>query len=742
MWWLLLVSVTAQEELATQESKALATIESLADWPSSADHWADIPGWGGWGEEGKNIAGNYDPGQNIAGDYNLVQKTKRKVNSATKPYHEVAGDVGGFFGPHHQHLYSQHQPAKVPELRQSNQHSLHQAALAGFYQQSSFPGYQNLLRPEAKELPDKSNSNFPIQSQNFVNNDFFRGIKDDVGNYQKISYPNLKQQRFYKPHQGKYPEVDMKKTVDTNPSKSLYSKPISFSENSNTQFKNPFKTFKRNANQGFRNQKIVNAGVNAPQETFQNDIKPNIKRPNFGFQAPPRNILRLEPIKITPPNFKPKMAFNGPQRPGFNTKKNFKRRVPGRFYPPYIPVVKKQVHQSQFNDEDFSDIVEINDKEFVKDFRKFSNDAFKDGKFEADNNDTDYKEEFFDNPEMEDFDFSDFDEFDPFEYQKDISKETNTNSNNPEETNEDGGSNPYKRENFVKENTNLNSKNDKMSRNKDRNLDFNYSTEGLEMFKRNKYRKPTYKDPYRKPEKSNPPMKKADYDPETDFEPLFDFVELASGFGSDFAGGEFDFGEGGETAEQARTPHHHDYQEEFGPTEYDDYNQVDLEDNVQEKNGFFDDVGAQEFGNEFDEDKEYLEKVFEEFEDKYKDVEKNHRNRRIPRKSKNKDIKKKYEDNSKMITEPFEQAESDTDKVDKYHYVHEKLMTDDHWEKPKKVPTSAKQKNKILDNPDEDADYENISFSKKQGKEFEKQNPRSPDGGEWIPLTKETLEVS
>ena len=69
-------------------------------------------------------------------------------------------------------------------------------------------------------------------------------------------------------------------------------------------------------------------------------------------------------------------------------------------------------------------------------------------------------------------------------------------------------------------------------------------------------------------------------------------------------------------------------------------------------------------------------------------------------------------------------------------------MTDDHWEKPKKAPTSAMQKNKLLDNPDEDADYENISFSKKQGKEFEKQNPRSPDGGEWIPLTKDTLEVS
>lgn len=535
----------------------------------------------------------------------------------------------------------------------------------------------------------------------------------------------------------------MKNQVDTNPNKSLYSKPILFSDNSNTHIKNPFKTFKRNANQGLRNQQIKNAGVNSinsfnsPQQTYV--IKTNKKQPNFGLQsqAPPRNIVRLEPIKITPPNFNPKMAFNRPLRTGFNSRKNFKRRIPGRFYPPYIPVIKKPVQQNQFNEENFSDIVEIEDKEFVKDFGKFSNGAFKDVQFETDNNDTDYKDEFFNDPEMEDFDFSDFDKFDPFEYQKERLKETDTNSNEPSKRKETEGANPFKRESYVKGNTDPNSSNDKMSNNKDRNLDFNYSTEGLEMFKRNKYRKPTYKDPYRKPEENNSPLKKADYDPEIDFEPLFDFGELASGFGSDFTGGEFDFGEEGETTEQARTSHHDDYEEEYGPTEYDDYNQVDLEDHIQEHNRYFDDVD-----NDFHEDKEYLDKVFEEFEDKYKDIEKNQKNRRISRKNKNKDMEENSEENSKMITEPFEQTDMDTDKVDKYHYVHEKLLTNDHWEKPKRTATSAMQKSKLVDNPDADADYENISFSKKQGKEIGKGEPSSTDGGEWIPLTKATLDMS
>merc|ERR1712168_800382 len=128
-------------------------------------------------------------------------------------------------------------------------------------------------------------------------------------------------------------------------------------------------------------------------------------------------------------------------------------------------------------------IVEIDDKEFVKDFGKFSNEAFKDGQFETDNNDTDYKDEFFNDPDMEDFDFSDFDKFDPFEYQKERLKETDTNSNEPskrKETEEDEGANPFKRESFVKGNTDPNTRNDKISKSKDRNLDFNYSTEGLE----------------------------------------------------------------------------------------------------------------------------------------------------------------------------------------------------------------------------------------------------------------------
>ena len=66
------------------------------------------------------------------------------------------------------------------------------------------------------------------------------------------------------------------------------------------------------------------------------------------------------------------------------------------------------------------------------------------------------------------------------------------------------------------------------------------------------------------------------------------------------------------------------------------------------------------------------------------------------------------EENSKMITEPFEQTDSDNGKEDKYHYVHEKLMTNDHWEKPKRKASSAMQKSKPVDNPDADADFGDI----------------------------------
>ena len=69
---------------------------------------------------------------------------------------------------------------------------------------------------------------------------------------------------------------------------------------------------------------------------------------------------------ITP--FKAPNAQWRPGSPNIEKKSNgIKRRIPGRFYPPYIPVIKKPIQQNEFNDEKFSDIVEIDDKEFVKD---------------------------------------------------------------------------------------------------------------------------------------------------------------------------------------------------------------------------------------------------------------------------------------------------------------------------------------------------------------------------------------
>jgi len=650
---------------------AMLTIEGLADWPSSAEHWSDIPGWPA-GQWGKWAEGGAQEG---------AQPAKRKVNAVTNPS-EQAGNNAGFFGSHHHNLYKH-----VPHAgNNQNSNGISGGAHYGFYQ----PNNQYQTFPEAKELLDSRNPHYPIKYTNV-----FAGVKDNIvstGNYQKINFPNPMQQKQYRQFYGhNIPEVD------TSQGKSIHPKQNIFLENSENRFTNPFK---RNTNKAPMNSQVENGGYssvkpfNSPQRNFQNLMNPN---KNFGLQVPQRNVLRIEPIKITPPNFNPKIAYKTPHRPAFIAKNNFKRRAPGRFYTPYIPVVKKPVNQDTFDDGDFSDIVEISDKEFANDFGKFSNEAFKVMEFDAENNDTDYKDDFFNDPGLEDFDFE---EFETFEYEKEKRKGSNQHNNDLIEGNTKSADvNQFKRDNI---------KDNKMS-NKDRNLDFNYSTEGLEMFKKNKYRKPTYKDPYRKPDSKKSPLKKGEYDPEKDFEPLFDFSDPVGGFGSDFTGGEFEFGSDDETADHARTSHHNDYQEDYEKTDYNDYNEIKSKEMSKKENGYFHDKTQ-----EFDQDKEYLDKVFAEFEDKYKDIDKNLENRRISHNSKKNENTKKSEETSKLITEPFKQT--NTDRADKYQYVHQKLMTDDHWEKMNTIPDSDVDKTNSDEFSEDEANYEDFTFSNKKGK--------------------------
>ena len=283
-------------------------------------------------------------------------------------------------------------------------------------------------------------------------------------------------------------------------------------------------------------------------------------------------------------------------------------------------------------------------------------------------------------------------------------------------------------------------------KNKDENLDFNYSTEGLEMFKHSKHRKPTYKDPYRKPDSKYSSLKSPEYDPEKDFEPLFDFGNPESGFGPEFTGAEFDFGIEDESAEQARTSHQqNDYQQDYEKPDEFQENYEANEDGFKKDNAYFSEAGPPEFGNEFDQDKEYLDKVFSEFKDKYEDIDKNAQNRRISQKNEDDKPRKKLKEKPEMITDPFEQTDIDMskDRSDKYDYVHEKLLTDDHWERRNMIPASARDNTKSGDITKDGAEYDNFSFSKKKGKEFVDDHKIATDGGAWIPMTKASaLDVS
>merc|ERR1711892_681806 len=528
---------------------------------------------------------------------------------------------------------------------------------------------------------------------------------------------------------------------ELNPKKHLKS----FLDHSNVQFTNPFLSFKQETNQEPRKQHVQNNSFHVAnsfnhQRNFPKNKRENKGRSTFGFQAPNTNAISLEPIKISPPIFKPHVLLQQQRGPIFIAKNNFKRRAPGRFYPPYIPGPKPPVavnHVNDVNDGEFSDINEINDEDFWEESKKFSDEAFKVNTFEEENNDTDYSDDFFTDPDIEDFDFSDFDEFESFENQNEKIQKIKPDRKDPtiKEKKPDfqTQNTQFKRESYANRNKNSRSKfapkafkegvQKKSEKSKNVEMDFNYSTEGLEMFKKNKNRKPTYKDPYRKPDPKYSPFKKTDYDPEEEFEPLFDFGDPVSGFGSDFAGPEFDFGPNDEAAEQEKTFHHDDddFRQDYDKTQNHDFNQAETHkenDHIMKTSGF---------GDDFDDDKEYLDKVFSEFKDKYKDVHRNVENRRISHK--NMDDGKVSDELPKMITEPFEQTDVDSkkDRADKYDYVHEKLMTDDQWETINLIPAARES----LGHSEQEVNYADFSFANKKGKEFVDDEIRVTDGGAW-----------
>jgi len=812
--------VTAED---ASGDNAIATIASLANWPNSDDHWSDIPGWpvdkwGKWGDKA---------------DDEEAQPTKRKVDQPNLPIsaNPTVSAPAGFFGFNQQQMYQNtpfpghnaQQPSShghptnhqdhVPSKRQnpysnyqttdipSQDMNYQRAHSGGFFQENNnIPQYPSSLQVEAKGLPGKNQNDFSIKSPKFSSNGFFgqnEAITQGpipVKNYQKITYPNYRQPITQKPYHGRNTDQQIypiPNEIQQNQKNYPFSNPNPFKDNSNVQFTNPFKSFKNNAVQeNGLNQDSHLVDFKRPRRNFPiNNRSHNKPRSNFGFQAPPTNILGNNRNKGPQQNFKPQNPFTRIRGPAFNPvlreEHNLKRKIPNRFQPLRIQAPPSPIVGNPFNSGDFPDFEntkknEFEDKEFMKDFENTGpGEVNIDGEY----NGNDYADEFFNDPDGENFDFSDFDQFDSYDYEKEKVEENDnkkivdpkektrvskakynspqyhphSSQSNVENIKELNVENTFSRQHLAKEavkrdgqKQTKNKQEPEKFRQKDKKLDFNYSTEGLEMFKKSKHRKPTYKDPYRKPDGKFIPSKPANADPNKEFEPLFDYGEPLSGFGPEFTGAEFDFGPEDETAEQSRTSNkENDSQQEYDNNE--EYNEYYEEKEEKEEEGknerdnyadykseSFETGSIREWDHDIDQDKEYLDKVFSEFKDKYANEEKNAQNRRISHKSMDDKNNKKSDDMPYIITDPFEQGE-----IDKYDYVHEKLMTDDHWEAKNIIPESRINKDKYNGNSQQDPEFDNFLFSNKKGiqllEEIVDSHKIPADGGPWIPMTKAAL---
>ena len=163
----------------------------------------------------------------------------------------------------------------------------------------------------------------------------------------------------------------------------------------------------------------------------------------------------------------------------------------------------------------------------------------------------------------DDFDFSDFDDFNFDNGENNDENEINDFSADKTGNKNELFNSPTQFESELERKKEFDEKHEQM--------DFSYSREGLEMFKRSKNRKPTYKDPYRRPDGTNSGLqgeRRQPAGPEEDhFPPLFGFGDFsAEGFG------DFDFEQVDESARPARTITE-EMRNDKGEDDYDDYRQ-------------------------------------------------------------------------------------------------------------------------------------------------------------------------
>jgi len=575
-------------------SEALKTIENMADWPNSDDHWADIPGWpeNKWGKWA-----NKEPNNN-----EHLTKTKRKIS---QPPQAVKVESMGFYGKEHNILdhgvsskYKPYHPNQVqgypPQEAFTPQSTPHfQGGHHGYLQRVNQPTHSHQNHLKAKDKV-KDDFDFSIQPPKFDSIPFMENPREGFispGNYQKISFPNHhQQQNLYQPKPNNPPnEQDEYQQYSSHPL------PNHFPPKHNIQSKEQFngKGLEEQRNKiGYGLHKITNE-----DQLYRGHNTPSFGNYRNAFSA--SKVPQIHPSKV----------------------KNYKRKAP----PTDSPI---QEPQPTFEDEDFEKEVR---EGFLDDFDEFPFEQFTDDKdfdfttFEQENY-LSTRNKISEGEGKSRKAISSFDRDTPSFMTKSSKSRNEDIFHRPKYS--DVGQNYLKRE--------------KLENEKD-NLDFKYSRDGLEMFKKNKNKVL----PNAKHFKFNQKLQNEEEDShEHSFESMLDFMNDPD-LHKDFDGGiEYPF------------------KDPRGGDENVPISEIRTKKEVSE------------FEDEFDQDKAFLEKVFAEFKEKYDDKSEDIGGRRI---SEDDVIDK----GSYMITDPFDQTDIKekfvSNEEDPMH-VNEKLLTDDRWE--------------------------------------------------------------
>ena len=507
---------------------SVQTAGNFVNWPNPDDHWSDIPldrldKWKEWGvKENQNDDGggvnkrrvdptSYQPQQQNGPPFPQslgLYQTYAPKSGFTQQQFQTFNSQAPAQDPSHGHRYPFPQyPTSAQNIQLPTQNpyfspSQEPTKEPKRYQSGFFPS--NIL-VEFPETPILSHPEVKSNSLNYPQYNSQIGVPQYQGN-NNVGINGFQDTRFKK-HASNYLPYNQNRIQETQ----FKAKTPEFNPPSIQNFRDPvqirpFVQFNlKDSVEPYRGQgDLPSTNVNNVQEPFMNYISneaegpfmpqqqqalPPHRRQSQGEPLGPQPFNNLDDEMSAPPPPPPNGRF-GPRPPRFRMNRP-RRRLSGQrrpnnnanFGPPPGPFRRRnngrQFHGNWTPPEDRFRQQEQTENSVEEDFQPSQN---LEPSNEGDTDDDFYEDDFFKDPDFENFDFSDFEEFQVYAEGEGEDKNDSVNENASSEENNLKENEDYSQNENLKNYENEERSETEMGDGQD--MDFNYSREALEMFKK------------------------------------------------------------------------------------------------------------------------------------------------------------------------------------------------------------------------------------------------------------------